>query len=317
MCCDGAWQWPSHVHATEPAQSAGHATEQAQSQRDSVYDEDCDGVVLGKCAEWYGRPNDQTFYDEPSLLLQKRMWAIMSRDKEGLEKELTCYEWCRRVRKHAEPAKSGSASTATEHAATNCFKALAKDLLANEVDPKQQQDARYKMSYDTRTGEISVTNKQRSWINAMLRKNLGDAKVAYFIFNNGLPALLDMPLRGAVPTKAMLQNLLMDDLMVWHASLLQSILDHRNHPDMANARKLSALDQQKWQMQRRDKKRQAKLLMAHGSHLANERDSHKRKFEDMSGVEQQVLEEFETDRSAKQYAKECGKRLPVFRGNVF
>ena len=249
-------------------------------------------------------------------MLHKQMYGIMSRDKEGLEKELTFYEWCRRVRSHAEPARSGSASTATEHAEANCFKALAKDLLANEVDPKQQQDARYKMSYDTRTGEISVTNKQRSWINAMLRKNLGDAKVAYFIFNNGLPALLDMPLRGAVPTKAMLQNLLIDDLMVWHGSLLQSILEHRNHPDMANARKLSALDQQKWQMQRRDKKRQAKLLMAHGSHLANERDSHKRKFEDMSGVEQQVLEEFETDRSAKRYTKECGKRLPVFRGNM-
>ena len=64
------------------------------------------------------------------------------------------------------------------------------------------------------------------------------------------------------------------------------------------------------------KKRQAKLLMAHGSHLVNERDSHKRKFEDMSGVEQQVLEDFEADRSAKRYTKECGKRLPVFRGNM-
>ena len=36
--------------------------------------------------------------------------------------------------------------------------------------------------------------------------------------------------------------------------------------------------------------------------------------EDMSATEQQGLEDFETDRSAKRDTKECGKRLPCVRG---
>ena len=43
----GAWNWPSHDHATEQAQSAGHATEQAQSQREIVYVEECDDIDFG------------------------------------------------------------------------------------------------------------------------------------------------------------------------------------------------------------------------------------------------------------------------------
>ena len=38
--------------------------------------------------------------------------------------------------------------------------------------------------------------------------NLGDTKVAYFIVNHGLPALLDVSLRSSAPRKAMLQNML-------------------------------------------------------------------------------------------------------------
>ena len=45
-----------------------------------------------------------------------------------------------------------------------------------------------------------------------------------------------------------------------------------------------------------------------------ERDSGKRYFEDMSATEQQVLEDYETDKSAKRYKEECIKKLPPFRG---
>ena len=53
-----------------------------------------------------------------------------------------------------------------------------------------------------------------------------------------------------------------------------------------------------------------------GSRLVKERDSIKRNFEDMSATEQQVLEDFDTGKSAKRHAKECGKKLPCFRGNI-
>ena len=99
----------------------------------------------------------------------------------------------------------------------------------------------------------------------------------------------------------MLQNML-GELMIWHASLLQSTVEHQNHPDMANARKLPALDQKMWQMQRRERKLEAKERMVQGSRLENERDSGKRKFEDMSATEQEVLEDFETGITAKRHA---------------
>ena len=113
----------------------------------------------------------------------------------------------------------------------------------------------------------------------------------------------------------MLQNML-EELMTWHASLLQSILEHQNHSDMANARKLAALDQNMWRMQRRERKLEAEQQMFQGSRLQEERDSGKRKFEDMSATEQQVLEDFETDKIRKRHAQACAKKLPCFRGKM-
>ena len=113
----------------------------------------------------------------------------------------------------------------------------------------------------------------------------------------------------------MLQNML-EELMIWHASLLQSILERQNHPDMANARKLAALDQKMWQMHRRQRKWEAKQRVVQGRHLVKARDSGKRKFEDMSATEQQVLEDCYTGKCAKRHAQECGKNLPSFRGKM-
>jgi len=290
-------------NAPDQAQSSGHATEQTQSQR---HDEDCGNIVFDTIASVTFF--EQTFYDEPALLLHKQMWDIMSRNKEGLAKKNMFIEWCRRVQKHTDAA---STDTDTEHV----FKSLALDLLSKDLTPEQRHGAKYKIFKDKKTGEIPVTTKQRSWINTILRKNLGHSKVAYFIFNHGVPALLDLPLRRKAPSKAMLQSML-EELMTWHASLLQSILERQNHPDMANARKLAALDQTVWRMHRRERKKEAQQRMVQGSRLVKERDSSKRNFEDMSAAEQQVLEDFDTGRSAQRHAKECEKKLPCFRGKM-
>ena len=70
-----AWNWPSHDHATEQAQSSD------QSQSDIVYDEDCVDIVYDEIEEWAGRLLDQNFYDEPALLLQKQMDIISHNGK--------------------------------------------------------------------------------------------------------------------------------------------------------------------------------------------------------------------------------------------
>ena len=85
---------------------------------------------------------------------------------------------------------------------------------------------------------------------------------------------------------------------------------------MADARKLAALDQEVWKMRRRERKLAAKQQMDQGRQLAEDRDSKKRKYEDMSATEQQVLEDFDVGRAAQRHARECGKRLPSFQGKM-
>ena len=43
----------------------------------------------------------------------------------------------------------------------------------------------------------------------------------------------------------------------------------------------------------------------------------KRTYAEMSATEQQILEDFDTGKSAKRYAKEKGKRLPYFCGKMW
>ena len=313
------------------AQSARRATEQAQSPRDNFIAPECGDIAFDQFEEWSDRRDNHRFYDEPALLLQKQMFDIMRRTKEGLAKENTFLEWCRRVNKHKE-VPSSSASIATEHA-ENCFKSLAVDLLSNDLTPEQRYDNKYKIQKNPKTGEVSVPSKQRSWINVILRKNLGDYRVAYFIFNHGIPALFEEPRRSVHarrwddqsihistmascwPSKAMLQNML-DEVMTWHASLLQSILEQQKHPDMSIARKLSDLEQTAWQSQRREVHKKVKQRLAQGRRLAENRDSKKRKFEDMSATEQEVLEKFDTGKAGKQHAEACAKKLPRFCGKM-
>ena len=50
-------------------------------------------------------------YNEPQLLVHKRLWDVVTRDKEGRDKEYFFADYCRRVASHAKKS-----STATENA---------------------------------------------------------------------------------------------------------------------------------------------------------------------------------------------------------
>ena len=54
--------------------------------------------------------------------------------------------------------------------------------------------------------------------------------------------------------------------------------------------------------------------LVQGSRLVKERDSSKRNFDDMSDAEQQVLDDFDTGRSAQRHAKECDLLINLRRG---
>ena len=313
-CGSATKQTRSSRVTTDQARSSRDATERASKQRYTITETDIEQLIQENIEDWLCSQNNETFYNEPALVLHQRMWSIMSRNTEGLTKAKKFKEWCRRVHTHSQ-----ATSIATEHAESererNCFKSLAFDLLSNELTRTQRADPKYQISKNTTTGQISITSKQRSWINVMLRNNLGDAKVAYFIFNHGLPELFNTPTRRKALTKEMLQDML-EQFMHWYASLLNSIVEHQSHPDMENARKLASLDYKMWTQQRRERRMEIKRELAQGKRLMEERDSGTKRFDSMSDKEQFVLEDVELGRCAKRLANESYKKLPLFRGKM-
>ena len=83
-----------------------HATEQSNSGTEVVDEDDCIDIVEATLKKEY------LGYSRPQLVEHKRLWDIVTRDKEGNDKEHCFSDWCRRVASHS---KNGS--TATEHAA--------------------------------------------------------------------------------------------------------------------------------------------------------------------------------------------------------
>ena len=128
-------------------------------------------------------------------------------------------------------------------------------------------------------------------------------------------AMLQSALRQGTPKKVLMQRLL-HEFMIWHASLLRGIIKRQQHPNMTIARQLSDLDQREWREQRRQQKMEAKRRMERGALLHKQTESGKRKFEDMSATEQQVLEDFRTQKSKDEYEKVCAKKPPHLIGKM-
>ena len=76
------WTVPAFRHATEQAQLA--------------CDAECKDIVYEKT-----RHQGRDFYGKRELLLHKRLWDIVTRDRAGRAKEQSFSEWCRRVAMHS------------------------------------------------------------------------------------------------------------------------------------------------------------------------------------------------------------------------
>ena len=268
---------------------------------------DCEDIVFEKIAKWAWTQAGRHFYGESELLLNKKMWDIMTRDKDGLPKEHSFADWCRRITIHSTRS-TGASSAATKHTEReNPFRKLAEDILTHELTPEQMDNPVYSL----RRGK-NISTPQRSLINLLLRKNLGDARVAYYIFEHGVPTLLDPPLQRAPPKRALLENML-EDFMTWHASLLQWLLEQQQHPNTITARRLSDLDQKQWQTERRRQKEEARQRVSQGARLATLRDIGKKKYDDMSATEQQILEDFDCNKSQRQHENRRVQKPEHFR----
>ena len=228
------------------------------------------------------------------LLEHKRLWDVVTRDKEGYHKENFFADWCRRVASHSK-----NTSPATEHAAAEseeteksaCYRSLAEDLFASELTEEQQRNPKYKLQKDK-----TLTAFQRSWITVMLRKNLGDVNVGYYILDYGVPEVLNLPVRyKKVINKALLQNML-DEFLIWHRSLLQYIVKKKAHPDMDWQKKLSDLNEHEWREARLQLKNEAKQRLKDGASLWRQKGIDKKMCDELSSTEKQIIEDYETNK---------------------
>ena len=251
---------------------------------------ECEEIVFDKSTNWSKTHSETSCYGNSELLLHKKMWEVLNRDKQGLRKEHSFVDWCRRI------ARIGAEGAATEHANDESrFRKLAEDIFARDLTAEQKDDPTYWLSESK-----SITTKQRNLINVIMRKNLGDYRVAYYILEHGIPRLLNpenhiatlMILRRQPGQAAHLQKML-EEFLIWHSSLLQWLTKLLKSPNTIMARKLSDRDQKEWQAERRRRKYEVKQQMREGAHLAELRDTDCASYDNMSATEQRVLEGFE------------------------
>ncbi len=174
----------------------------------------------------------------------------------------------------------------------------------------------------------------------ILRKHLGDKSVAQHIYQHGLPFLLGVQngvlcLYDATAAEDRRLDQLTTDVkrcvqmalvetIEWLTVLASTILSRKKDKDMPLLHLLSALpahltpEQRQARESRASKIKEIAKLIVRGKMLAAERHKGKRKFDDMSPADQQVLQDFETNELAKRRKKirtRCWipKRRFVFR----
>ena len=246
---------------------------------------DIEDMVFEKVSEWERKPRENA-YNHYELLLHKKIWDVVNCHKDDSPKDHDFVDWCRRIALSAD-------SAATEHA--DPFRMMVKDICAKELTQAQKKNPKYQL----REG-ASISNELRSLVNVILRKNLGDARVAHYILENGIPTLLDVPMLTHPLQKAKMETLL-EELMVWHASMLQWLDKRQNHPNTIIARKLSDPNEKLWQAWRRRRKLQLEQQLRKGVFLAHLRDTNVKRFRDMSAIEQRVLEDHDNGKLRKRY----------------
>ena len=180
--------------------------------------------------------------------------------------------------------------TATERfelgkAATSlCYRRFGRIWLTDELQPHQKQDKKYRLR-NSFEGDTHLTVFQKSVTDNVIRKFLGDKRVAFFIWQHGIPSIADLQLvyrrrldsQYRVVDLGMLQSIL-NECLQWYICLAKDIVVGE------------FLDEQKRQKQKTrwealNKARDALWL---GADLAKERDHGKRSHGDMDHDQREI-----------------------------
>ena len=257
-----------------------------------------------------------------SLAKLSKLIDIMMLHKNGVPKDAKAtLRFMRRLDKIREEIVATSRDNATERVELNedevslCYRRFGRMLLTHELLPHQKRDKRYRLRNNFE-GDTYLSGFQRSFTDSMLRKFLGDKKVATLIWQHGMPSLADRPvvLGSKVLNMAKLQSALYECLQ-WYGCLVNDIVVHRTQRSFGAHLLGSSLDKQERQRQqmRRQALQKARDALLLGAALSKQKDRRKRSYYDMNEAEQKTLEDYETGRTKKAKQDLTTPRMEPFR----
>ena len=251
---------------------------------------------------------------------------IMTLTKEGIAKDANdTLQFMRRVASFRWELLGTNGDNATEHVeldeddVSKCYQRFGRELLTHDLLPHQKKDSKYRIR-NKYEGDTYLSTFQRSFTDNMLRKHLGDKRVAFRIWQHGIPSIADraLPLRrrgGLAIDMSMLQSSL-DECLQWYICLANDIVVHQTQEGFDAQLSASSKDAQERQQQqtRREALQKAKDNLRRGAALARQRDKGKRHFlDDMDEDEQKLLEDYDTGRAKRAKQRETLKELKPFR----
>ena len=224
---------------------------------------------------------------------------IMTLHKDGSPKDPNeTLEFMRRIAQIREEmeTRSDNATERVELAEDSvllCYRRFGRTLLTHDLVPQRY---RLRNNFD---GDTHFSISQRSFIDNMLCKSLGDKKVAFLIWQHGLPSVAEPPLvyrRRHRLDIGMLQSGL-DECLRWYSRLANDIVVHQTQTGFEDQHSASSLDEQQRQRQqgRREALQKARDALQIGAALAKQRDGGKRSYDDMNDAEQKMLERDQPD----------------------
>ena len=205
-----------------------------------------------------------------------------------------------------------------ENEVSSCYQRFGRNLLKHKLLPHQEKDKRYwlRNKFD---GDTHLSGFQRSFVDSMLRRALGDKKVAMLIWQHGLPRLADLPFQGTGPgigrlDIGMLQSSL-NECMQWFTSLANAIVIHQSQEGFDLQLSVSSRDPQEQQrhQKRREVLQKARDDLRLGATLAEQRYKGKRSYHDMEDTEQKTLDDYQTGKTKKAKLDASTPRMQPFR----
>ena len=196
-----------------------------------------------------------------------------------------------------------------------CYRRFGRILLTDDLLPHQKRDKRYRLRNNFE-GDTYLSGFQRSFTDNLLRKFLGDKRVAFLIWQHGIPSIADNYRR--VDSKVLDMGILqrgLDECLQWYTCLANDIVVHQTQEGFDAQLSASSLDEQERQRQqtRREALQKARDALRLGKALAKQRDDRKRSYDDMNEAEQKTLEDYETGRTKKAKQNFSAKRMTPFR----